>query len=270
MTKITKRLVDSATAQDKDYFIWDSEVAGFGLRVFKTGRKSYLIQYRNGGRTRRMTIGAHGVLTPDEARKEARSLLVDVAKGGNPSEQKRLYRHAPTIDALCERFMKDHVAHACKASTEKEYRRNVDLFIKPAIGKFKIQDISRPDISKFHQSLKDTPYQANRALGVLSKLFNLAEEWGLRPDGSNPCRHVKKFKEEKRERYLSNSELTRLGQALTKGEQEGIESPYVVAALRLLILTGCRLGEIQTLNGIIFRAISLCCRIPKPGPRRFI
>lgn len=248
MTKITKRLVDSATAQDKDYFIWDSEVAGFGLRVFRTGRKSYLIQYRNGGRTRRMTIGAHGVLTPDEARKEARSLLVDVAKGGNPSEQKRLYRHAPTIDALCERFMKDHVAHACKASTQKEYRRNVDLFIKPAIGKFKIQDISRPDISKFHQSLKDTPYQANRALGVLSKLFNLAEEWGLRPDGSNPCRHVKKFKEEKRERYLSNGELTRLGQALTKGEQEGIESPYVVAALRLLILTGCRLGEIQTLK----------------------
>lgn len=101
-----------------------------------------------------MSLWDHGVLTPDEARKEARSLLVDVAKGGNPSEQKRLYRHAPIIEALCERFMTDHVSHTCKPSTQKEYRRNVDLFINPALGKLKIQDVSRPDISKFHQSLK--------------------------------------------------------------------------------------------------------------------
>ena len=246
MTKITKRLIDSLKAQEKDYFIWDSEVAGFGLRVFKTGRKSYLIQYRVGSRTRRMTIGAHGVLTPDQARKEARSLLVSVTQGNNPSEEKRLYRHAPTLEALCERFMSDYVPTACKASTQKEYKRNVDIFIIPAIGKLKIQDIVRADISKFHQSLKDTPYQANRALGVLSKIFNLAEEWGLRKDGSNPTRHVKKFKEEKRERYLSNSELNSLGEILAKCEFEQTESPHVIAALKLLILTGCRLGEIQT------------------------
>lgn len=268
MTKITKRLIDSLSPQDKDYFIWDSEVSGFGLRIFATGRKSYLIQYRVGSRTRRMTIGAHGVLTPDEARKEARALLVNVAKGGNPSEEKRLYRHAPTVEALCDRFMKDYVPSACKISTQKEYRRNVGLFIIPSLGKLKIKDVTRADISKFHQSLKNTRYQANRALGVLSKIFNLAEEWGLRPDGSNPCRHVKKYKEEKRERYLSPNELSLLGKTLRKCEEENIESPYVIAALRLLLLTGCRLGEIQTLKWDYIQGNSLKLPDSKTGAKK--
>ena len=268
MTKITKRLVDSLSLQDKDYFIWDSEVSGFGIRVFATGRKSYCIQYRVGSRTRRLSIGTHGVLTPDEARKEARALLVDVAKGGNPSEEKRLYRHAPTVEALSERFMKDYVPNACKLSTQKEYRRNVDLFINPALGKLKIKDVTRADISKLHQSLKNTRYQANRALGVLSKIFNLAEEWGLRPDGSNPCRHVKKYKEEKRERYLSSNELSLLGKTLRKCEEESIESPYVIAALRLLLLTGCRLGEIQTLKWDYIQGNSLRLPDSKTGAKK--
>ena len=268
MTKITKRLVDSLSPKDKDYFIWDSDVSGFGVRVFKTGRKSYLIQYRFGNRTRRLTIGPHGVLTPDEARKEARTLLVDVAKGADPSKEKRLYRHAPTVEALCERFMKDYVPNACKLSTQKEYRRNVDLFINPALGKLKIKDVTRADISKLHQSLKNTRYQANRALGVLSKIFNLAEEWGLRPDGSNPCRHVKKYKEEKRERYLSSNELSLLGKTLRKCEEESIESPYVIAALRLLLLTGCRLGEIQTLKWDYIQGNSLRLPDSKTGAKK--
>ena len=268
MTKITKRLIDSLSVQDKDYFIWDSEVSGFGLRIFATGRKSYLIQYRVGNRTRRMTIGAHGVLTPDEARKEARALLVNVAKGGNPSEEKRLYRHAPTVEALCDRFMKDYVPSACKISTQKEYRRNVDLFIIPSLGKLKIKDVKRADISKFHQSLKNTRYQANRALGVLSKIFNLAEEWGLRLDGSNPCRHVKKYKEEKRERYLPPKELSLLGKTLRKCEEENTESTYVIAALRLLLLTGCRLGEIQTLKWDYIQGNSLKLPDSKTGAKK--
>ena len=268
MTKITKRLVDSLSPKDKDYFIWDSDVSGFGVRVFKTGRKSYLIQYRFGNRTRRLTIGPHGVLTPDEARKEARTLLVDVAKGADPSKEKRLYRHAPTVEALCERFMKDYVPNACKLSTQKEYRRNVDLFIAPALGKLKIIDVTRADISKFHQSLKNTRYQANRALGVLSKIFNLAEEWGLRPDGSNPCRHVKKYKEEKRERYLSPNELSLLGETLRKCEEGSTESPYVIAALRLLLLTGCRLSEIQTLKWDYIQGNSLRLPDSKTGAKK--
>lgn len=135
-----------------------------------------------------------------------------------------------------------------KTTLRNRYRRAIDLFINPAIGNFKIVDVERKDVAELHHKFRDKPYQANRTLGVLSKMFNLSEIWGLRPDGSNPCRHVPKYREVKRERYLSQVELQRLGQVLAEVEQDGSETPYIVAAFRLLILTGCRLGEIQTLQ----------------------
>lgn len=109
-------------------------------------------------------------------------------------------------------------------------------------------DVERRDIAELHHKFRAKPYQANRTLGVLPKMFNLAEIWGLRPDGSNPCRHVPKYREVKRQRCLSNAELQRHGQVLSEVEHDGRESPYIVAAFRLLILTGCRLEEIQTLK----------------------
>jgi integrase len=216
--------------------------------MLRTGKKSYLIQYRSGGRTRRVTFGKHGTITPDEARRKARKLLTAVSDGDNPAEDIKLRRKAPTVAALCERFMEEHVPNRCKPTTEKEYRRSVDLFIVPSMGRHKVSDVTRADIAQLHHSLRHIPYQANRTLGVLSKLFNLAEVWGLRADGSNPCRHVKKYPEKKRERYLSPDELARLGAVLDEAENDGSESPYMIAAIRLLILTGCRLGEIQTLK----------------------
>lgn len=248
MPKLTKRVVDAAQPGEKDYFIWDQEIPGFGLRVLRTGKKSYLIQYRSGGRTRRVTFGKHGTITPDEARRKARKLLTAVSDGENPAEDIKLHRKAPTVAALCERLMEEHVPNRCKPTTEKEYRRSVDLFIVPAMGRHKVSDVTRADIAQLHHSLRHIPYQANRTLGVVSKLFNLAEVWGLRTDGSNPCRHVKKYPEKKRERYLSSDELAQLGAVLDEAENDGSESPYMIAAVRLLILTGCRLGEIQTLK----------------------
>ena len=117
-----------------------------------------------------------------------------------------------------------------------------------AIGAFRVVDVERKDVAELHNKHRAIPYQANRTLGVLSKMFNLAEIWGLRPDGSNPCRHVPKYREKKRERFLSQEELQRLGQVLSEAEAEGSETPFIIAAFRLLILTGCRLGEIQTLK----------------------
>ena len=119
------------------------------------------------------------------------------------------------------------------------------LFIDPAIGEMRIAEVERKDIAKLHFDLRDKPYQANRTLGVLSKMFSLAEIWGLRPDGSNPCRHVKRYKENKRERFLSPEETERLGEVLREAESE---MPSAVAAFRLLLLTGCRLSEIQFLR----------------------
>jgi len=136
----------------------------------------------------------------------------------------------------------------CKPSTQAEYKRSVELFINPRLGTRKVTDIERRDIADLHHSLRHIPYQANRTLGVLSKMFNLAEVWGLRPDGSNPCLHVKKYPEQKRERFLSPEEFAELGKALRAVEQDGSETESAVAAIRLLMLTGCRLSEIMTLK----------------------
>jgi integrase len=248
MPKVTKRVIDAAKPAAADYFIWDDEMPGYGLRVMRSGWKSYVVQYRNGRRTRRITFARTTTLTPDEARSKARELLAAVDKGGDPAEDIRTHRLSPTVAEVCERFMADHVAARCKPSTAREYRRSVDLFIVPALGNHKLVDLTRADISQLHHSLRHIPYQANRTLGVLCKMFNLAEIWGLRPDGSNPCRHVRKYTESKRERFLSDDELQRLGAVLAAAESDGTESPQVIAAFRLLILTGCRLGEIQTLK----------------------
>ncbi|WP_127563066.1 site-specific integrase [Nioella ostreopsis] len=248
MPKLTKRTVEALPVKPENYFVWDDEVKGFGVRVMPSGTRTYQVQYRKGGRTRRASIGRHGTVTVDQARQRAKELLGLVASGGNPVEEVSQHRGAPTVGALCERFFQAHVSERCKPSTQREYRRSIDLFIKPAIGVFKVVDVERRDIAELHHRLKDRPYQANRTLGVLSKMFNLAEVWGLRPDGSNPCRHVPKYREKKRERYLSQAELRRLGTVLSNCEADGSESPFVIAAFRLLILTGCRLGEIQTLK----------------------
>ncbi len=144
----------------------------------------------------------------------------------------------------------------------------MDQFIKPSIGTFKVIDVERKDIADLHHKFKHIPYQANRTLGVMSKMFNLAEIWGLRPDGSNPCRHVPKYPEKKRERYLSHAELQNLGRALSDSELDGTQTPFVVAAFRLLILTGCRLGEIQTLKWEFITPQGMELPDTKTGARR--
>ncbi len=278
MPKLTKRSVEALTIKAEDYFVWDDEVKGFGVRVMPSGARTYQVQYRKGGRTRRVSVGRHGTVTVDQARRHAKELLGLVASGGNPVEDVAQHRRAPTVGALCERFFQVHVLERCKVSTQREYRRSIDLFIKPAIGAFKVVDVERKDIADLHHRLKDRPYQANRTLGVLSKMFNLGEVWGLRPDGSNPCRHVPKYREKNRSRYLTQAELMRLGTVLSECEADGTESPHVVAAFRLLVLTGCRLGEIQTLKWEYITPSGMelpdtktgARRIPLPQPARAV
>lgn len=248
MAKLTKRSVDALRARATDYFVWDDALKGFGVRVLPSGRKTFLAQYRSGGVQRRVKLGVYGALTVDQARSSARQVLGDVAGGDNPAEDIRTYRMIPTVASVCDRFMEEHAEVRCKPSTQYEYERAIRRFIKPAFGPRKIADITRADIAKLHHDHRHIPYQANRTLGVLSKMFNLAEVWGLRPEGPNPCLHVPKYPERKRERFLSPDELSHLGSVLDRLEMEQQESAAAITAIRLLILTGCRLREIQTLK----------------------
>ncbi len=266
--KLTKRTVEALPTKAKDYFVWDSELAGFGVRIFASGRKSYLVQYRAAGRSRRRSIGRHGVLTSDEARNEARKLLGDIAKGGNPAEERQARLRAPTMASLCERFLEDYAMNFCKPSTRRGYEIMMRTCIRPHFGTRKIADICRADIVAFHHEMRGRPYMANRCVSVLSRMFNLAEDWGLRAEGSNPARRIKKYREEEKKRYLSDAEQMRLGSVLASRMEEGLETPHVVAALYLLMLTGCRLGEILTLQWDFVTAHHLELPDSKTGKRR--
>ena len=248
MPKLTKRIVDALEAQTSEFFVWDESIPGFGLRVMPSGRKSFVVQYRAGRRPRRMSLGPSTVLTCDQARTRAITIIAAVKNGEDPAAERAAKRNAVTVADLADRFDKEHIAVRLKASTAKEYRGNLRRFILPALGKFTVTDITRADVAKFHHDLRHIPYQANRCLEVVSKMFVLAEMWGLRPDGSNPRKHIRKYPEEKRERFLSAAELRRIGEVLREMESERVELPSAILAARLLILTGCRLGEIMTLK----------------------
>ena len=243
--KLTGRAVEALKANGADTVYWDGELTGLGVRVRKSGRKNYVLQTRVRGKLRWFTIGQHGPITPDEARVAALEILAQAKTGVDPRDADAKRKAEPVMTELGGRFLEEYVPTHCKPSTQGEYRRSVTLFIDPAIGEMRIAEVERKDIAKLHFDLRDKPYQANRTLGVLSKMFSLAEVWGLRPDGSNPCRHVKRYKENKRERFLSPEETERLGEVLREAESE---MPSAVAALRLLLLTGCRLSEIQFLR----------------------
>lgn len=248
MFRLTKRSVEKLEVTDKEYFVWDIELSGFGVRVMPSGRKTYLIQYRASGRSRRRSIGQHGALTAELARMEARKLVGEIARGGNPAEERQRELRSPTVGSLCQRFLDDYATQHCKPATQKGYRSYVENCIKPRLGSRKIDDLTRADVVAFHHDLRDRPYTANRCVAILSKMFNLAEDWGLRRESSNPARRIRKFREEEKKRYLSDDEQARLGQALADASETGVETEYAVAAISLLMLTGCRLGEILKLR----------------------
>lgn len=249
--KITKRAVDAMQIPTNatEVVLWDIELKGFGVRLQSGGMKSYVLNYRvgsgRGAPIRKLTIGRHGApWTPEMARREAVRLLGAIEEGINPAADKIIRQQAPTVTELANRFIIEHVQAKRKAGTVKGYRQLLDNIILPKLGDRKVADVTRADVVDLHNGYRVARYQANRALAVLSKMFNLAEVWGFRPDGSNPCRHVERFPERRRERMLSPNELARLGDALAHCDA----SPHAIAAVKLLIFTGARLGEILGLQ----------------------
>lgn len=240
--RVTKRAVDAlACPAGKDReFLWDDAIAGFGVAAFPSGKKVYVAQYRQGGRSRRANIGEHGRLTPDEARSEAKKLLGVVETGADPIAERRTARDVRTFGDVADDFLSLHVATRRKSRTGTEYRQILKMIVLPAIGSKRIIDVRRPDAASLHGKLAATPYEANRALALMSAIWNWAARRGEVALADNPARAIERYPELGRERFLTVDELARLGDALRETKID----PFAAAALRLLILTGARLREI--------------------------
>lgn len=242
--KITKRVVDGAKPMDKRYLIQDSEIPGFALKVEISGQKIYIFDYRRGsGRSakkRRLTIGKHGSITPDQAREAAIDASIKVRNNEDPQSektQKSLY-----FEDIFEKYLDDYVAPNNKSSTHKDKKAYFENYFKQYFKNLEIDKVTKRDILSFQNSYRSTPYLANRMLACLSHFFNFCEDWDYIDKGDNPCRRVKRFKETARERYLSEKEVKRLLDTLNKID----EDEYVIALFKLIIFTGARLGEILT------------------------
>jgi integrase len=224
--------------------IHDTTIKGFGARRQKDA-VSYFFKTRVNGKQRWYTIGRHGnPWVPETARKYALKILNDP----DVADKKPVVDTTRTFTMVADEYLATHGAKLKPGTLAVQQRMN-RLFLTPAFGKLQLIKITRTDVEMAHAAWgKGTPRSANHALAVLSSLMNWAEERGYRPEDSNPCRRVKHFKQNSRERFLTPDELACLGAALTQAEAEHLVGPYAVAALRLLILTGARHTEILTLK----------------------
>ena len=265
--KLIKRAVDALEVEGKDAVFWDRDLAGFGVRVHPTGRKVYVVQTRGPAGPKRVTLGRHGEISTDEARKRAVPVIDRIKRGESPTPKPP--EPALTVADLAERFMRVHVKTHLKPGTATSYRSLLENHIEPALGGMALEEVGRAEVTALHHDLRATPAVANAALGLLSKMFKMAEAWGLLPAGSNPCRAERRFRTRKRERFLTQEEFRRLGRALRDLEAEGKAWPAAIAAIRLLALTGCRRSEILDLHwdDVDRTAGELRLRDAKAGPR---
>lgn len=273
-TAINKTTLDAIAPSGKEFLVSDSVLTGFAIRVRASGSMSYVVLYRfgsgRGGISRRFTISSTRKITPDEARKIAKEVLADVVKGGDPANEKTKRRDACTFSQLVTEYLKI-IKDKKKESTYYLYRHWLEDLASPVLGKKKAEDIRTNEIERLHLSLANTPTTANRVLTTISSMYS----WGMGPGEmvakrENPTAGIEKFREQGRERYLTDEELGRLGEAIREAETKGImwepnpekkikHAPkpgnrmqkidsWAASAIRLFILTGARRGEILKLK----------------------
>jgi len=272
MAKLNKRTVDQAGPGKSDYFLWDDELPGFGLRVFSSGKRSYLVQYRAKGRTRRFTIGPHGAWAPEAARKQARILIGRIAQGGNPAETKRLDAQTVTVKELCARYLADCEAGLVpgkggrpkKPSTMEIDRSRIKRHILPLLGNRRVTDITSADIGKFLRDVANGKTRADiktkkrgraivrggigtgsRGVGLLGGIFTYAIREGIIE--KNPVHGFRKPKDRIRDRRLTDREYRVLGKILADAAFDP-QFSTATKMVRALAMTGCRRGEIINLR----------------------
>ena len=244
---LNKRMADGLSVDGKDAVFWDCDLPGFGVRVYPSGAKVFVVQTYAFGRSKRVTLGRHGPLLVDQARAEATRIIARIKAGESPVPAEPAAE--PMVRDLAERYEREYVAMHCKPASASHYGLMLRKHIVPGLGELRVADVERKHIMTFQYGLSDMATVANRAVDILVKMFNLAEAWGLRPRGKNPCRFVRRYKVEKHhERFLTHEELYRLGQVLEVAPAERLASTHAAAAIRLLVLTGCRRNEILGLR----------------------
>ena len=272
MTQAQGALSEHAVAAlpaGRDTVIWDRTLAGFGVRVYPSGAKVYVVQARGPSGTRRITVGRHGVIDAQEARRRAARLIARIKAGGEPAPSPPETPAGPTVAALAQRYLREHVAVRCKASTAAQYRLAIERYIVPALGTRSVAALGPGHVADLQHSLADRPAMANMVVATLSRMIDQAMAWGAVPEASNPCRLAPKYRMRRRERFLTDAEFRRLGRTLDAMEAAGRLSPHAAGALRLLMLTGCRRNEILTLRweDVHLEAGELRLRDSKTGPR---
>jgi integrase len=273
MAKLTKRFVDAVEIRDKDYVVWDDELPGFGLRVFASGKRSYVIQYRAAGRSRRYAIGLHGVWTPETARKEAMAQLGAVARGENPAENRQLDRKAMTVKELAEQYVKAMEAGLIMGKGGRPKRPStiytnigaLNGHIIPLIGQRRVRDLTKADVTKMMndviagktRAVKKTGKKrgvsilrggrgtASKCVGLTGSMLTYAINIGIIEH--NVAHGIRKPKDQVRDRRLSDDEYRELGKMLSEAGEDHELAP-TIAVTRLLALTGCRRGEILGLK----------------------
>jgi integrase len=285
--KLTKRTIDDlAPLPSRDLYVWDDDVRGFGLRVKPSGVRSFMLQYRNAsGFSRRITLGKFGVLTADEARKIAKAKLAEVAKGGDPAEERSEDRKAMTVRQLCHDYIEatrrglilGKGGRPKKESTLYVDRGRIERHILPLLGNRPVRNLKAPDIARFMRDIASRktaadvktgfrgraiveggPGTASRTIGLLGGILSFAVSEGIIP--TNPARGVKRPADKRREIRLDARQYRALGNALAAAASEG-ENLRVILAVRLLALTGCRRGEIERLRWDEVDLPSRCLRL---------
>jgi len=274
MAKLTKTVVDKAAPKSAPYFIWCSELPGFGVRVFPSGKRIYYADYRNKDGTRkRMSLGHHGKLTTEEARKLAVITLGEVLKGEDPAEERATRRSSLTVKELCDNYLQaadrglimGKGGKAKKASTLYSDRGRIDRHIRPLLGNKLVRDVTQADVSRFIRDVASgktatdvkTDRKRGRAIveggtgtatrtaGLLGGILSFAVSEGVIP--FNPATGVKRPADKRRQRRLTADEYKALGAALAAAEAD-VETAQGIKGAWLLALTGCRLGEVENLK----------------------
>jgi integrase len=267
LPKLTKRFVDTLKPVDRDTLYRDDELKGFALRAKPSGARTWVVQYRNStGRTRKLKLGKVGVLTPDEARKRACRALAEVSGGADPSADRHVQRADLTIVELVELYLDEGPASkpAKKLSSWASDASNLRRHVVPLLGRRQLASLTADDVQKFQKDVtqgktkldqktrkrgraivKGGPAAAARATVVLSAMLQWASSREFRLD--NPSKGIKLNKPNRRERFLSGTELARLGDAFNKAVEQGLNQRSL-DILRLLVLTGARRNEIASLR----------------------